>query len=647
MKSPLMMTLSPLLIAAAVTSQASAAPRIGGVLADHAVVQRGQPIAITGDAMPGEPVTASLGSVAGSGRAGADGRFRIMLPSLPASGPYTLTLSAPSGATMLRDILIGDVFLCSGQSNMEMPVERMQDSYGAQLGPVDDQLRLVTIDKATAITPKSRFDHPPIWAAAGPQTAPSFSAACFYMVQDLRKTAGVPIGAIHSSWGGSQISAWMGDSAQRAVGRSREADLLRLYARDPAAANRSASAQWEAWWRERTGDAPGKEPWQPDAAIAWKPVPRIGFYEDWGDAKLANFLGLLWYRNMVTLTPEQARQSATIALGPVDDADRTWINGKPVGSSGNGGPRLYPVPTGTLMAGDNAIVVSVANAYATGGMPGPADAMKLILADGTTIPLGAGWQYAVVDKDLGTTPRVPWDDITGAGTLYNAMIAPLGPIGLAGVAWYQGESDTGLPGYANRLRAMISEWRAQFGKPALPFAIVSLAGYGTPATSPGESGWANVRNDQRVVAESDPHAAVAITLDIGDPLDIHPGEKHEVGRRLARNMRALVYGDPVPQSGPRIVSAQRRADGGVTLHFDGVTGVLQTRSAASAIAFELCDATPGSCRYARAQTTDHDVTLAGDGRPVARVRYAWADSPVVNLFDEASLPAGPFEIAVP
>ena len=630
-----------------VVAPASAAPRLAGILSDHAVVQRGRPVSVTGDASPGEVITAVLGSSSATSRADRGGSFRLLLPALPAGGPYDLTVFAASGATVLHDILVGDVFLCSGQSNMEMPVERMQDSFAAQSGPVDDQLRLVTVAKATSVSPKVRFDVQPTWAAAGPSTAPSFSAACLYMAQELRRTAKVPIGAIHSSWGGSQISAWMDDAAQRTAGRTREADLLKLYGRDPAAANLAASADWEAWWRRQSGNAPGREPWQPAATLAWEPVPKISFYEDWGDPTLSTFLGMIWYRNTVTLTPDQARQGATIALGPVDDADRTWINGKPVGGSSGWGPRLYTVPAGALVPGPNVVTVSVVNAYSTGGMPGPAEAMKLTLADGTTVPLGSGWQYSVVDKDPGTSPRVPWDDITGAGTIYNAMIAPLGATALAGVAWYQGESDTGLPGYAERLKAMMNEWRRQFGQPTLPFAVASLSSFGKPATAPGESGWSYIRDTQRRVTEADGHAAVAITIDLGDPFDIHPGEKHEVGRRLARNMRTLVYGEVIPASGPRIASAAVATGGGVTLRFADVTGALRVRSAVEATAFELCGAEPGSCRYAAARVAGSAVTLAGDGRPVTRVRYAWADYPVVNLVDDADLPAGPFEIPVP
>ncbi|MES2021149.1 MAG: sialate O-acetylesterase [Pseudomonadota bacterium] len=630
----------------ALVAPAAAAPTVGGLLSDHGVIQRNQPIVVTGNAIAGEPVTVVLAGHSAQARADRDGHFHVTVPPLPAGGPYDVLVMAPSGTTALHDVLIGDVYLCSGQSNMELPVERAQDAIGAIMGSADNQLRLVTVAKRTSATPRDRFAQQPNWSAADAKTTGGFSAACFYMVQALRKVAKVPIGAIHSSWGGSQIAAWMGEDAQRAAGRGAQADLLSLYARDPAAAERSASATWENWWREKTGDARGHEPWQADAALDWQPVPKIAFYEEWGVPALETYLGMLWYQKTVTLTPDQARQMATIAIGAIDDADRTWINGKPVGGRGGWDARMYTVPAGTFVAGRNVITVNVENAYATGGMPGPAEAMKLTFADGSSVPIADGWRYAVAKHISGTSPRVPWDEITGAGTIYNAMIAPLGQTGLAGVAWYQGESDTDIPGYTDRLKAMMAEWRHQVAQPHLPFAIVSLAGFGAPSIAPGESGWARVRDDQRRVAQEDGHAAVAVTLDLGDALDIHPGEKHEVGRRLARAMGALVYGQTGSASGPQPVAATRDAAGTVTVTFTGVTGALHSRSADYATGFELCGADAGSCRYARATVAGNQVSLSGDNRPVTRVRYAWADFPVVNLVDAAQLPAGPFELPV-
>ncbi|HEX5184494.1 MAG TPA: sialate O-acetylesterase [Allosphingosinicella sp.] len=630
---------------------AAAAPRLDPLFGDHAVLQRDHPITVTGTAASGEAVAVTLGTSRGSGRAGADGRFAIALPALPAGGPFTLAVSAPSGKAEAQDILVGDVFLCSGQSNMELQVQNAQDAWNQSQASADDKLRLITIAKATALVPRADFAQPPAWSVAGPETVRPFSAACYYMVQDLRKRTGVPIGAIHSSWGGTQISAWMGEAAQRAVGRGAQADLLRLYATDPAAAARQAGLAWEDWWRRATGDRPGAEPWQPDrqsnGGLDWKPVPKIDYWEHWGVPELAAYDGMVWFRQAVTLTAAQARQGAILAIGPVDDMDMTWLNAIPVGSGGNPtSPREYRIAPGVLRPGRNVIVVNAHDVYANGGMPGPAEIMKLTLADGTILPLGAGWSYAIERRTPPGQPRVPWDDVAGAGVIYNAMIAPLGGLGLKGVAWYQGESDTDSPGYEARLGAMMADWRRQLGQPTLPFAIVQLANYGTPATRPGPSGWAEVREAQRLAAARDGHAAIATIIDLGDPLDIHPGEKHEVGRRLARVMDSLAYGDPAPPSGPQIASARRLPDGGIALTFTGVTGALHTRSSNRAIGFELCGEAEGSCRYASGRVEGDRVVLPGDGGQVTRVRYAWADNPTVNLFDEAPLPAGPFEVGV-
>lgn len=626
---------------------AVAAPRLEGVVSDHAVIQRGQPIVVRGEARPGETVMIALAGRSAQATAGRDGRFEVSLPPLTAGGPYELTVAAPSGALVVQDVLIGDVFLCSGQSNMEMTVSDGQSMIPAAHAPADPQLRLLTVEKATALTPQTRFARQPSWSIADPDSAATFSAACFYMAQSLRQTAGVPIGAIHSSWGGSRISAWMSESALRAGGLAANADALALYARDPAAANRLAAAEWETWWRAQSGVAAGSEPWQPQAELAWQPVPAMTNFESWGVPALAAYNGMVWYQRAVEITPEQARGPATLAIGRVDDADRTWVNGKPVGGSSLASElRVYALAPGTLKAGRNITTVNVDDVYANGGMLGPTDSMRLTFANGTSIPLGSDWRYAVGTPVAGAAPRVAWGDINGSATLYNAMIAPLGPTQVAGIAWYQGESDTGLPGYDLRLNALIRDWRQRFGTPQTAVGIVQLSSYGARPATPVESGWGVVRDAQRRVAAADPHVGLAVTTDIGDVTDIHPGEKYQVGLRLARAMRASLYGEAIGRAGPEIQSASLGSDGAVTLRFAHVTGALQARSSAVAIGFELCGDSPGSCRWASGRPQADTVVIAGDGQPVRRVRYAWADAPDTNLSDEDQLPVGTFEIDV-
>lgn len=275
-------SLGSALSGSAAAADTNTAPRLDGIIGDHAVLQRGQPVVLRGQSLPGRPVTVRLAGRTSTVKADRDGRFELRLKPLSAGGPYDLTVTGSDGVTTIRDLLIGDVFLCSGQSNMELAVNSAQDLIPDAHPPLDDQLRLVTIAKASSETPLARFAVKPQWAAADSDTVPGFSAACFYMVQALRRTERVPIGAIHASWGGSRISAWMSDTALRSAGMAREADLLALHAKDAVAAERGASTIWEEWWRGGTGEAKGREPWQPDAVLDWKPVPKIGNFENWG-----------------------------------------------------------------------------------------------------------------------------------------------------------------------------------------------------------------------------------------------------------------------------------------------------------------------------------------------------------------------------
>lgn len=624
-----------------------AAPRFDPMLSDHAVIQRDHPVTVTGRSAPHEMIAVTFGAETREVRADKDGRFEANFAPTGTTGPVKLEARDASGSVAAQDVAVGDVFLCSGQSNMELEVRNAQDAMNQIRTSADDQLRLMLVPRVVADDPLRDFPQPVSWRPAGPESVADFSAACFYMARELRKTAKVPIGAIASSWGGSRISPWMGVRAQTAVGQGALSALVSLHGRDPFAAERAASAEWEKWWRKETGDAAGKEPWRPDSAITWTAAPRIGPWEQWGVSALADFNGMVWYRREIDLTAAQAKASGILSLGLLDDVGRVWINGKAVGMSARSWqPSSFAVPPGVLQPGRNVIIVNVLDNYANGGLSGPAEALTLSLGQAGNVPLGDGWRYAVATQSPAGAPRVPWGDTTGTGILYNGMIAPLGKIGLKGVAWYQGESDVDLPGYAHRMKAMMADWRRQFGSPDLAFVAVQLAGYGDPVTKPTDSGWAAMRQVQYQAVAQDSYGGLATAIDLGDPFDIHPGEKQEVGRRLARAMRAVAYGEAVSRTGPQATRATATADGGAAVDFIGLTGGLHTRSAAQAIGFELCGTAAGSCRFVGGRIEGGRVFLIGDGQPATRVRYAWAGSPVVNLYDEAPLPVGSFELPI-
>ncbi len=617
---------------------------------DHAVLQRDQPIRIWGEAAPGAAVQVGLARHRRSARADASGRWSVELPALPAGGPHMLTARAGEVSRTVADVLVGDVWLCSGQSNMELQVWRSLDARAEIAGAASDTIRLLTVPQAGHPAPQTRFGADTRWQTVSPDSIRDFSAACYYFARELQKTIDVPMGLVNAAWGGSRIQAWTSAEALRAGGGlDAELDVLALYADTPEAAVARWGEVWTGWWQQRPGIATGDRPWDGDARGAdWRDAPAdLGAWERWGVPELAAFDGMLWYRTQVRLTVDQAAQPATLVLGPADEMDTTWVNGQAVGSTyGAGTPRAYALPQGLLHAGDNHIVVNVLDTYREGGLSGPASVHALNFADGSTVPLDGGWRYRVVPDAVGSPPRAPWQSAAGLSTLYNGMIAPLAGMRLRGMLWYQGESNTfEADAYAGLLRGLRDDWRGRFGNPELPFLVVQLANYGTPADAPGDSDWAALREAQRTVA-GDPDTALAVTIDIGDRYDIHPANKQVLGKRLARAARHAVYGERIAPSGPVPQQARREGDD-VVVTFADVEGGLFVHGAAGPVGFELCGAQSDSCRFVDARVEGDRVRLRADAGPTpVRVRYAWADAPLVNLFDAADQPAGPFEIEI-
>jgi len=619
---------------------------LSGVFSDHAVLQRDRPIPVWGHATPGDEVRVTLGDLQASATADADGRWTATLPARSAGGPLALVVESEGRAPQtVSDVLVGDVWLCSGQSNMAFPVSA-SGGGGAELrAPVRETLRLMTVGQASSPVPLEEFPSPVSWLVAGPETIGDFSAACYYMARELQSRFEVPMGLIDASWGGSAIEPWIGEKGLRSVGGfDARLDLLRLYTQDEAAANRRMGEMWEAWWRSH---APDSEPWRDVSDEGWRAAPEpLRDWRLWEVPELARHVGMLWYRRTFPLTPAQAAQAATLSLGGIDEVDQTWLDGEPVGNTfGWGAERHYALPAGRLRAGNNTLVVNVLSTWAAGGLLGPEEKMALTLADGTRVPLGGGWQYRFAPTEFGYPPRAPWEPIAGLTGLHGAMIAPLGHYGLRGVAWYQGETNADAPaGYEGLLGGLMLDWRDQFGQD-LPFLIVQLPNFGEAPTEPMESNWSQIREAERRAVAKDAHAGLAVTIDLGDRENLHPPNKRGVGQRLARAARNVVYGEDITPSGPVPLGARLEA-GRVVVRFGDVEGQLVTYSASQAIGFELCGAELGSCRFVAATVVDGDrVRLdPGAGPAPERVRFCWGPGPVCNLYDDSGLPAGPFEI---
>jgi sialate O-acetylesterase len=627
-----------------------AQPLLDAMFQDHAVLQRERPIPIWGDARPGDQVVVTIDAHSARARADALGHWHVALPAMAAGGPYSLDVRTQSGAAQsLSDLLVGDVWLCSGQSNMELPVSATLNAAREISGAANNLIRVLSVAHASSAMPLEHFSAPVAWLAADPASIRDFSAVCYYFARELQKTAAVPMGLIHSSWAGSSIEPWIGEAGLRALGGFDERlDLLRLYARDSNAGNQSLGTLWESWWRAH---APaGSTPWTAEARDPeqWHDMPEpMRDWKTWGVPELKDHDGMVWFRRTVTLTPDQAAGAASLSLGAIDEVDETWVNGRAIGNSfGWGTERTYHLPAGTLRAGVNVIVVNVLSTWDAGGMYGPTDHMALRCANGSTVPLGGQWRYQFVPASMGYPPRAPWESIGGLTSLHNAMIAPMGHYALRGVLWYQGESNAGAADrYQALLAGLMADWRVQFGA-ALPFLIVELPNFGVPAAAPAASDWASLREAQRRAVAGDPLAALAVTIDLGDRHELHPPNKQYVGRRLARAARHLVYGESISPSGPLPLAARRENDG-VAVTFTGVEGALVTYSAGRPIGFELCGDTQASCRFVDSVIQSNRVLLGPATVPAAtRVRFCWGDAPVCNLYDESGLPAGPFEIAI-
>lgn len=604
---------------------ALAKPALDPAFTSHAVLQRDRTVPVTGTATPGAEITVTFDATAKVAAAGSDGRWRVDLPAHGPSGPFELTVSGDGGRIVLDDVLVGDVWLCSGQSNMEFALRHATNADAEISRANRPNLRLFTIPRQSSPAALATFSGPASWQVSSPASAADFSAACYLMGSDLQAHQNLPVGLINASWGGSIIEDWIDRDALRALPRYRRGlDLLDLYARDPAAAKFAWASETEKWLGRRA---------VPPTDASWRNTPARKSWEAWGDPSLVYFDGIGYYRTHVTLTKAQLGK-ARLMIGAVDDIDLTRVNGQTVGASESWDePRTYAVPAGLLKAGDNVIDVVAIDTGGGGGMWGDA-ARGLSLANGSTVPL-LDWRFArgAGLAETGVPMGLPWLGGSGLTTLSNGMILPLGHFPLKGIAWYQGESNVADPdAYAMLMPALIASWRERFG--LRPFLMVQLAGFGPLAIKPSDNPWARLRDVQRKVADADPQIGLASALDAGQVGDIHPTNKQDVAKRLALAARHIALGEDVEDRGPAPTGVSR-TDEGIVVRF--AHGPLELVGGGEALGFELCDA-HAACRFVPGRLEGDTIILPAD--PEAReVRYLWQASPLVNLYNQAGLPA--------
>lgn len=627
------------------------APRFNNLFSDHAVLQQGEPVRLSGRADPGAALSVEIAGQSLATTADARGRWAVTTRPMTAGGPYALSVSDGRGRTQLNDVMVGEVWFCSGQSNMGLKLQDATNGGNEVRDSENPLLRFTDVGRDVAARPLEEAKAVSGWTPAAPATIGPASAACYFMAKALQAHFDVAVGFITSTWGGAQTQAWIGESGLRPLKTYDDAlDRLDLYAKDRQAGEARQARYFDDWWTTHEPDAKVKAAWaKPDFDdTGWKPVRPTKVWERLGDPELAGFNGAVWYRTAFTLTQAQADGATRLALGLIDDSDTTFVNGVRVGGlEGRTTRRGYALPKGLLVAGRNVVAVRVLDSGGSGGLYDTDDQRFLALADGSKLPLPEAWRYRVSAplEALGGVPVTPWDPTKGTGSLYNAMVAPVTSYTVKGVAWYQGESNVyDPPAFGRLLPALINQWRTAFGVADLPFVLVQLPNYGAVSDRAGASRTAEVRERQRLAAQGLDRVGLTSIIDIGDRYDIHPGQKTVVGGRMALTARRVAYGETVAQSPSPI--AVTRAGGDLIVRFKDTANGLRTYSSDTAIGFELCDA-DHRCRYASALAEGDHVTLAGANRPEIRaIRYAWSDSPFVNLFNSEDLPVAPFEITV-
>jgi sialate O-acetylesterase len=611
-------------------------PFVSPMFGDHMVLQRGKTNTIWGWTTPGQTVRVEIAGQKASGVAGSDGRWEAKIQPPASVGPHSLQISGPQSARF-TDVLVGDVWLCGGQSNMELPLGRTRNGQAAIAAANHPEIRLFSVKAQPAYSPAAVVDGR--WKACSPVTIAEdggFSAVGYYFALKVRSETGVPIGLIKNCLGGTPAESWTSPEALR---RLKDFDpALDEVARLRAKGGKEYGNFIAHWYDEF--DVGQRENWSaPDHDDHdWKPVTLADGFRELG---VTDQPGVCYFRKTLTLPDPLPLGPATVHLGEIERMDTVYLNGQWVGASAwVENPRKYPVADGVLKPGANVITVRVFKTKTDGGFRSKSGELLLELGDKTTIPLAGGWK-AKVSVDARPPQPLPvgfenWP--TMPGVLHDGMIAPIAPLAITGALWYQGEANTARAAqYRSLLPAMIGDWRKAFGQGDFPFYIVSLASFMPHRATPGDDAWAELREAQDHTARAVKNSGLAMAIDLGDANDIHPQDKQEVGDRLALLALANHYGKNVSSSGPRFVAAETTA-GSLKLRFDQALVVRGDKPEEFSIA-----GADGKWHWAEARVEGDTVVVSSPAvpNPVA-ARYAWQSNPKATLFNAAGLPAIPF-----
>lgn len=615
--------------------------RLPKLISDHMVLQRDQPIKVWGWASPKEKITLQFDHKTFKTTTTAAGKWEIALPAHAAGTGYAMVLKGRN-EIRITDIAFGDVWLCSGQSNMVINMERVKERFPADIASADyPDIRNFFVPTLTNLN-GSVDDFPKgEWKTASPENVLTFGAVAYFFAREIYEKHKVPIGIVNSSVGGTPIEAWISEGGfrdfediKKTISQNKDTSYVNAFARlvntvpqERTVTDAGRTGHWESIEYQPKG---------------WRNFNIPGYWEDQG---LKELDGVVWFRRTIEVPQSWAGKRVKLYMGRIVDADEMYVNGRKVGNiTYQYPPRRYEIPGDLLKAGANTFVVRVTNTSGKGGFV--PDKPYFMTTGSDTIDLKGTWQYkvgAVFPPGRNTAPpRLVHQNQPTA--LYNAMIAPALPLKIKGFLWYQGESNTGNPEpYNALLPALIRDWRALWHDDHLPFLVAQLPNFQDIDYTPAESNIALLREAQNK-ALTLPNTAVAVTIDLGEWNDIHPLNKKDIGKRLALAARNLAYGEKgITYSGPTLKSYRIENDK-VILTFDHVGEGIVTSDNEPLRWFAVA----GDDRkfyWAEAEILGKDriALRSGHVKSPKYVRYAWQDNPEgVNFYNVAGLPASPF-----
>lgn len=640
--------------------------RLPSIISDHMVLQCHTKATIWGWANAGDRVvvTPSWSGAASQAATAApgDGLWTLQLNTPAAGGPFSLQIKGPDNAITVNDVLLGEVWVCGGQSNMEFTVDNidggapgMENAKTVRAQANDPQLRYFDVPNVLSVSPTEHCGGE--WVVCSPSTVGRFSAVGYFFARSLRVKLNEPVGLIGSNWGGTRVETWMSEETLHSLGVcGDDLDFLATVRRDPSLPERQMKARIEQWWIHALATDPGSSAnpaWSSDAFddSSWNTAALPG---PWDATPAGAFDGLVWYRRTFEVPTGSAASKATLQLGPIDDMDTVWINGQRVGGKEDAGnwfvPRNYEVAEGVLRDGVNSIAIRVLDTGGAGGLMGAEADVKLMIhqqgpaatATGPQVSLAGTWRMkrGASMQQLGAWPWNAELHANTASVLYNGMIVPIHRFAVRGAIWYQGESNRDNAwDYRRLFPTMIANWRRMWdaGAAEFPFYFVQIA----PFRYGGDKGeTAVVRESQLLTMETTPNTGMAVTMDVGNVSDIHPRNKKVVGDRLALWALTKTYGKDVGEYSGPLYESMQVVGSEIELFFTH-SSELRWHST-EPIGFEIAGRDrkfwPAQARIAGEFVVVSSTMVA---QPVA-VRYGWGDAIEPSLFNSAGLPATPF-----